>query len=138
MQLTHKESDFLAKRAWLVRAWPVVGTLLLFFVLGLGVWLFLSRPLLANPFVVMARLKDDSISSSILSLMAGLLPVVVLMCVVLALAIVLFGFAAFAIEKKYIALIERWVEPAGSANQGNANDSNGAEESAPRDAGKRL
>jgi ATP/ADP translocase len=47
------------------------------------------------------------IPESTLILMAGLLPVVVLTSLILTGAIVLFGFAAFANERKYIALIQR-------------------------------
>jgi hypothetical protein len=107
VELTAEEKGFVAKRAKFVRAWPLVGTILLLLLLGLGVWLVVFNPLLANPFSVMSELNSYSIPESTLILMAGLLPVVVLTSLILTGAIVLFGFAAFANERKYIALIQR-------------------------------
>lgn len=112
MELSNEDRQFLVKRTRLVRAWPTVGTILLLFVIGLGIWLFWSKPLLANPFLVLARLKNDSVPASTLTLMAGLLPVVFTMCIVLAVSIVLFAFAGFANEKKYLAIIRAVTETA--------------------------
>ena len=112
----------------------LVGGVLLCLVLGLGVWLFLFKPLLANPFAVLSKLNSDSIPASTLTLMAGLLPVSVLMCLVLAIAIVLFGFAAFANEKKYIAMIQRMIEPAGTPKRGEPEETGAAQQVAPADA----
>lgn len=106
MQLSEKDQRFLAKRIRLVRAWRYVGTILLFMLPGLGLWLFLSKPLLSNPFVVMTLLKNNAISESTMVLMAAMLPVAVLMCIALAVAVVLFAFAAFSNEKKYLQIIQ--------------------------------
>jgi hypothetical protein len=58
-----------------------------------------------NPFVVLSRLNSGSVPVSTMALMAGLSPVVVLMCIVLAITIVLFAFAAISHEKRYLAII---------------------------------
>lgn len=118
MQLSYEEKCFVAKRARLMRTWRYVGAILLAMIIGLGVWLFLSKPLLANPFVVMTRLKSNSIPQSTMALMAGMLPVVTLMCVVLAVTAVLFVFAAFSNEKKYLTIIQRESREIGFAQQG--------------------
>jgi hypothetical protein len=107
MEMTSDEMRFLTRRRRLVRAWPLVGAFLLCLVTGLGVWLFLTRPLLANPFAVLSMLRTDSIPASTLALMASLLPVAVLTCIVLVLAIVFFAFASFVNEKKYLTMIQR-------------------------------
>jgi hypothetical protein len=107
MQLNDTERRFLAKRTRLVRAWRYVGTVLLLALVGLGAWLFFSRPLLANPWAVMAGLEDGTIADAMLVLMAGMLPVVVLLCLVLAVAMVLFAFAAFLNERRYQQIIRR-------------------------------
>ena len=88
-------------------AWPYIGAALLALLTGLGLWLVLSKPLMANPLLVLARLKSDSIPESTLALMAAMLPVVVSMCIVLAVAIVFFAFAVFSNQKRYLTLIER-------------------------------
>jgi hypothetical protein len=107
MELSNEEMYFLAKRARLVKAWRYVGTVLLVGVIGISAWLFRFRPLLADPFTVLARLNNDSIPASTMALSAALLPIMFLICMVLALAILLFTFAAFANEKKYLSVIRK-------------------------------
>lgn len=107
MEITDEDRRFLAGRARRVRTWPYVGGALLCLAFGLGLWLFVSKPLLANPFVVLSRLESDSIPDSTLTLMAALLPVTVLMCVLLVIAILLFAFSAFALERRYLAMVQR-------------------------------
>lgn len=107
MEVTDDEARFLVRRRNLVRAWPFAGAFLICLIIGLGVWLFLTRPLLANPFAVLSMLRSDSIPTSTLALMAGLLPIAVLMCLALAVAVVLFAFASFVNEKKYLTMLQR-------------------------------
>jgi len=107
MQLRDEEQRFIRKRSRLLEAWRYVGVILLIVLLGLGIWLFLSKPMLGNPFAVMSRLQSGSISQSTLFLMAGMLPIVVLMCIGLSVAVVLSAYAAFSNEKKYISIIQR-------------------------------
>ncbi len=103
--MTEDENRFIIRRVKLVRAWPWAGSALIVLICGLGAWLYTTRPLLVDPFAVLARVHDDSIPASTLTFMAALLPVAVLTCLFLAIVIVLFAFAAFAIEKKYLALL---------------------------------
>ena len=117
MQLSDEERRFLVKRARLVRTWRYVRAILLAVLIGLGIWLFLTIPLLANPLVVMAQLKSDAIPESMLMLMASMLPIVVLMCLALAVTTVLFTFAAFSNEKKYLKLIQRISHEINTAQQ---------------------
>ena len=107
MELTKEERQFLVRRTRCVNAWRYAGTILLVAMIGLGIWFFLSKPLLANPFVMLARLKNNSIPSSTMTLMTGLLPVVVLTSIFLAITIVLFAFAAFSNERKYLTIIQK-------------------------------
>lgn len=107
MELSNEEMRFVTNRRRFVQGWPVVGAILLGLVISLGVWLFLTKPLLANPFIVLSRLKSDSIPASTLTLMAGLLPIAVLMCMALVITIVLFAFASFTNEKKYLAMVQQ-------------------------------
>ena len=95
MKLTSEERGFIDRRARFIRAYPLVGSILLCLVIALAIWLFLSTPLLVNPFLVFSELNNNSIAHSNLTLMAAILPVVFLMCIVLTIAILLFGFMAF-------------------------------------------
>lgn len=110
MEITNEEMRFVTKRRRFVKAWPLVGTILISLAIGLGVWLFLSKPLLANPFTVLSKLKSGSIPHSTLVLMAGILPIVVLMCIALVITIVLFVFASFNNERKYLAMVQRIID----------------------------
>ena len=113
MDLTEKDRQFLARRRKLVRMWPLVGTILLIGFVGFGAWLLWTKPLLVNPYVVVARLDSGPLSPSTTSLMASLLPLATLMCLVLSVAVILFAFAAISNEKKYMAIIEKLDDSAG-------------------------
>jgi uncharacterized membrane protein (UPF0182 family) len=136
MQITEKERLFLAKRAKLVQAWPLIGSVLLCLVIGLGVWLILVRPFLANPFVVFSQLNTHSIGASDLALMAAILPIMVLMCIALTIAIVLFAFVALKNEKRHMAVIQRLVSSTGNVNRDGAVETRAAQQDDAADAGK--
>ena len=105
--LSQDDRQFVSIRARFVRFWPVVGCVLLVALLLLTIWLFVSKPLLANPLEVFNLLAENEVSDSELTLMAAILPVVVLLSLGLTLVMVLLIFAAFFHEKKYLAIIEK-------------------------------
>jgi hypothetical protein len=107
MYLTEQEVRFLAQRTRLVNAWRYVGVVLLVGLAGFAGWLFWFAPLLANPFTVLTRLENSSIPPSTMALSTAMLPIVFLTCIVLALAIVLFVFAAISNERKYLSIVQR-------------------------------
>jgi hypothetical protein len=111
MDLTEQEVRFLAHRTRLVNAWRYVGVVLLASLAGVVGWLFWFVPLLANPFSVLTLLKDASIPSSTMALSTAMLPIVFLICILLALAIVLFVFAAVSNERKYLSIVQRMTGP---------------------------
>lgn len=132
MDLSEQEMQFLANRARLVSTWRYVGIVLLVGLVGLGLVLFWFVPLLANPFMVMARLNGDSIPSSTMALSTALLPITFLTCMLLALAIVLFVFAAFSNERKYLAIVRKMTQSTPGAIK-SAQEST-AQQDAPADA----
>lgn len=132
MDLSEQEMQFLANRARLVSTWRYVGIVLLVGLVGLGLALFWFVPLLANPFTVMARLNGDSIPSSTMALSTALLPITFLTCMLLALAIVLFVFAAFSNERKYLAIVRKMTQSTPGAIK-SAQEST-AHQDAPADA----
>ena len=111
MDVSHDELDFITRRSRLVRTWPLAGSALLIMAVSLTAWLFFSSPLLANPLTVWSRLDENSLPQSELVVMAAMLPVVVLACLALLIVLILFGFVAFANEKKYLSILERTIEP---------------------------
>lgn len=107
MDRNDEERRFLARRERLVGAWRWVGPVLLALTIGLFAWLFWFRPLLANPFAVTRRLAAGEVPGPTVVLMAGLLPVAVLMSLVLAVVLVLFAHAAFSNERRYLEILRR-------------------------------
>ena len=107
MSLEEQDGRFLERRATLVHAWPVVGSLMLVAVAAFTAWLHLARPLLGSPFAVMERLRDGSLPATSMVVMAGLLPVVMLMCLGLVVVLILFVFASVRNEKRYLRIVRR-------------------------------
>ncbi|MFC1580287.1 hypothetical protein ACFL4N_05180 [Thermodesulfobacteriota bacterium] len=70
-------------------------------------WLWLSVPFFINPWAVISGLSSESIPDSTTFTMAALLPLVVLTCLFVLVAGVVFSFAAFSNEKKHIRIIRR-------------------------------
>jgi len=107
MDLSEQEAQFLANRTKLANAWRYVGVVLLVSLASLAGWLFWYVPLLANPFLVLTRLQDDSIPQSTMALATALLPIMVLTCLFVTMVIVLFIFATFANERKYLSIVQK-------------------------------
>lgn len=107
MRLSNKESQFIIQRTKLIQTWHPVGIFILVVLLAFCGWLFAVNPLLINPFIVIFRLKNDSIPFPTLTLMASFLPIAVLMCFFLVFIIILFLFVSFANEKKYLNIIQK-------------------------------
>jgi len=106
MNLNEQYKNFLVKRRRFAKSWPLVGILLLLGIFAFLIWLFLRNPLLVNPFEVASRLEAGTIEKSTLVLMAGMLPIMFLACFFILLVMVLFAFAVFSNEKKYIKIID--------------------------------
>lgn len=107
MSLTDQEQKFVDGRKRLLRLWPAVGSLLLILIALLAGWLYWRNPLLVNPWVVMSRLEEGSISNAMLILMAGILPIMALMSLILVALLVVSLFAAFGNERRHLAIIDR-------------------------------
>lgn len=110
MNLTDKDTAFIERRRKLVDSWPFIGTITLVLLIAFAVWLWITRPLLVDPWAVFAALQAGTISESTMLLMAGMLPIATLGCILLMLALMGFGFVAFANEKRHIKIIQRLSE----------------------------
>ncbi|MCP3867091.1 MAG: hypothetical protein GY703_03165 [Gammaproteobacteria bacterium] len=105
--LSAKEQDFVERRRRLIRLWPWVAVFLLVLLGLLTAWLMLKNPMLTNPLEVADRLAANSIDRVTLETMALLLPVVMLLCLSMVAVIILYGFAMFGNEKRYLAIVDR-------------------------------
>ena len=110
MELTNSDLDFLVKRARLVRSWSYVGIFIISFLILFSGWLFMTKPLLANPFFVLSSLNDNSIALPTLHFMAVLLPVFFLMSIFITILAVVFAFVSFSNEKRYLKIIQKMKE----------------------------
>ena len=107
MQLDSKESEFIEKRARLLKLWPWFGGGLLLMLVFLGAWMWISVPFMINPWHVFAALEAATLPASTLDIMAAMLPVVILLFLVFVAAILLMLFAAFASERRLIRLLRQ-------------------------------
>ena len=103
--VSDRDLEFVAKRRALSRRWNVVGWALIALIIAALGFLFVTSPMLVNPWETMARVRTDSISKSTLQLMAMLLPVVFLGSFLLLIVIVAFQFAAAANERRLIEIL---------------------------------
>jgi type VI protein secretion system component VasF len=104
--LSERQKAFLKKRMKMVHSWPIAGIMIIFLELGLAAWLLWKHPLLINPQAVMSKLRSGSLPDSTLSLLATFLPFVVIVCLGLLAALILFAFLALANEKKHMDIIQ--------------------------------
>ena len=73
----------------------------------------MKTPLLVNPWEVVHRLKEKTISDSNLSLMAGMLPIMFLGALFLMVVLVVLVFSAMSYEKKLLKIIDALSEGVG-------------------------
>ncbi len=109
MELPEQELSFIEKRRRMARNWIWIGSIMILVIVTFGVWSFWSQPMLFNPWFVLSQLKAEAFPKSTLILMAGILPVSMLMCLSLVLVIILLGFPSFSKEKKYISIIDKLI-----------------------------
>ena len=107
VDLTPKEEAFVKKREKFARSWPLVGAAMLGVIFVFAAWLWFSTPLLINPWVVLSGLDAGSIEDATITLMAGMLPLVMITCLFLLVVALVLSFAAFANERRHIAIIRR-------------------------------
>ena len=118
MNLTRQEKAFVETRAKFARNWPIVGSTSLALVFALGGWIWLTRPLFINPWAVFSRIEANSLPETTFTLMAAMLPIVVLTCLFVLMVCLALFFAAFSNERKHLAIIHRL-----TASQSDLNDS---------------
>ena len=106
MQLNRRAEKFVEKRRVLLKAWRYLGPLLLFGIGGFSAYLLLSTPLLINPSAVASGIESGSVEQSTLHMMAMFVPVLFITACFLLVVLVALMYAAFANEKKYLAILD--------------------------------
>lgn len=105
--MDERDRAFLQRRRKLAKSWNLVGMLLLLVLIGVGATIFMRVPLLANPMYVAGHVKAGTLETSTMELSAVLLPIVFLLCLGVVAVVVLFAYAMFSNERRYLAIIER-------------------------------
>jgi hypothetical protein len=105
--LSAVEERFLDRRRTLVRLWPVVGSAMVVVIVGFWGYLFLRRPLLANPFHLMHELEHHAVSDATLVVLALVGSLMVLAMGLMLLVFVALSFAAIGNERRLIAMVDR-------------------------------
>lgn len=107
MSLTALESLYLEKRAKMTRHWRWVGSAMMVFLVALAVWMWITVPYLVNPWAVSAGLESGALADSTISIMAAMLPIVMLSFLTFGAAAIVLAFVAFSNERRLIQIIWR-------------------------------
>ena len=110
MELSDKQLKFLHRRRKLISLRKyVVLFLSILFVAFLG-WMYYRAPLLVNPYEVISRLQRSALDRDTMILMAGMLPIIVLLALFLLGALMIFFFIAMSNEAKYIEIMDQIID----------------------------
>jgi hypothetical protein len=104
--LAENDLAFLQMRRRFLGFWKIAGFSTLVFLGALFSWLFFKAPTLVNPIHVQRQIESNALSLSALKVMAVLMPLMAAVAFFLAAAIILFGFSAYANERRYLKIIE--------------------------------
>jgi hypothetical protein len=106
MMLSDDDRAFIARRSRFVRTWPLAGGFLVIALGALVVWLWITRPLMTNPFALARALEAGALPESTLYLLTAMLPVMTLACFGVVGALLVFAFVTFARESRYLRIVE--------------------------------
>ena len=107
MSLTPRERDFIEKRRKLLKAWPWAGGGLLLLLAGFTLWLWLRVPLMINPWATIEALRAGTVEETTLTLMAVMLPILVLAVMGVLAVVVTLLFVALSNERRLIGMLDR-------------------------------
>jgi len=105
--ISEAEIGLLERRGRLIRMWRYAGAAALAALVGFSCYLFVTNPLLINPFHVMKQIEADAIPDSTMVLMAAMMPIVFLVLMSVMVVLVLFAFAAFSNERRLLEIISK-------------------------------
>jgi hypothetical protein len=100
------DAEFIHKRQQLTAWWNWAGGAMLVLLSGAFGWLLLRTPLLVNPFLVEQGLSDRSLHWATVEGLAVASPVIMWLLFAVTATLVLFGFGAVAVERRYLRIID--------------------------------
>ena len=104
--LAENDLAFLQMRRRFLRFWKIAGVSTLVFLVALFSWLYFKVPNLVNPFHVQRQIESNALTPSPLKVMAALMPLMMVLAFFLSVAIILFGFSAYANENRYLRILD--------------------------------
>ena len=104
--LAENDLAFLQMRRRFLRFWKIAGVSTLVFLVALFSWLYFKVPNLVNPFHVQRQIESNALTPSALKVMAALMPLMMVLAFFLSVAIILFGFLAYANENRYLRILD--------------------------------
>jgi hypothetical protein len=107
VSLNSQELAWVARRRTFLALWPWAGGAMIAALLGFAIWLWLAVPLMINPWAAIRAAEGGSIDDTTLTAMALMLPILLIACLVVLVVMIGVLFAAFANEKKLIAMVEK-------------------------------
>jgi hypothetical protein len=99
------DSEFIHTRTRLAAWWNWAGGAMLIFLACAFGWLFFTTRHLVDPFLVDRVLNERSIHYATVEGMAVALPVVMLLLFAVTATLILFGFGAMSVERRYLRII---------------------------------
>jgi hypothetical protein len=106
MPLDPQAIRFLERRRRLQAVWPWVAALLAVVLAALIAWLLVRHPLLVNPLLVQEALRTSSLEPGTLLLLAGMLPLVVDVCLLIVGVLLVYACAFMFIERRYQRIVD--------------------------------
>jgi len=102
MDAGKSQSSYLEKRKRLLKSWQYVGPALLLAAIGLATWIFVTSPLLINPYDVTSRIESGTIGQSTLEMMTTLFPLITIFLFLPVFVVIGIMHAAPGKEKRYL------------------------------------
>ncbi|MBM96970.1 MAG: hypothetical protein CMI09_14125 [Oceanospirillaceae bacterium] len=99
------DKAFVQQRQRFNSSWPMVGAILLLVVMGMGIGLAMSYPIMANPLYVISQLQAGQLDESTLETAAILLPIVFWMLIICLLLFVMLGWQMMNNEKRLLKIL---------------------------------
>lgn len=106
MKITVTDKEFVDRRKRLLQFAPIALGVCLAVVVGFGAWAWFYQPLLANPFEVARQIQANELDATTVALMAVMLPILALVCVGLASALIWLAWGSTSNERRYLRIIE--------------------------------
>lgn len=110
--LSSEQIAYVERRRRQIRYWPWVALLLTVLLAGLYVWLWLAMPWFVDPQALVTGLRDGSIDTNELAMLAALGNLAFVGCGLLILVIIIFTSVALWNEHRLIRYLDHVAAPA--------------------------